>query len=85
MKYVMPVAEHHDGFAMYDTEFNRWNSTLMGPCRDVVGELKTECEKQGLTFCASTHRAEHYFFMNPGRLYDSDVNDERYADFYGPA
>lgn len=85
MKYVMPVAEHHDGFAMYDTAFNRWNAKNMGPCRDVVGELKAECERQGLTFCASTHRAEHYFFMNPGRLCESDVNDEHYADFYGPA
>ena len=52
IKYVMPVAEHHDGFAMYDTEFNRWNAKEMGPCRDVVGELKTACEKDGLTFCA---------------------------------
>lgn len=85
IKYVMPVAEHHDGFAMYDTEFNRWNAKEMGPCRDVVGELKTACEKDGLTFCASTHRAEHYFFMNLGRTFDSDVNDEKYADFYGPA
>lgn len=85
IRYVMPVAEHHDGFAMYDTDFNRWNAKLMGPCRDVVGELKAECEKQNLVFCASTHRAEHYFFMNPGRLCDSDVNDEKYADFYGPA
>ena len=84
-KYVVPVAEHHDGFAMYDTEFNRWNSVEMGPCRDVVGELKTACENQGLTMCASTHRAEHYFFMNLGRTFDSDVNDEKYADFYGPA
>lgn len=85
MKYVMPVAEHHDGFAMYDTEFNRWNSKKMGPCRDILGELKAECEKQGLVLCASTHRAEHYFFMNPGRLCDSDVNDDNYRDFYGPA
>lgn len=84
-KYVMPVAEHHDGFAMYDTEFNRWNAAQMGPCRDVAGELKAECEKQGLTFCASSHRAEHYFFMNTGRSIDSDVNDEAYSDFYGPA
>lgn len=84
-KFVMPVCEHHDGFAMYDTEFNRWNAKNMGPCRDVAGELKTACEKENLTFCASTHRAEHYFFMNMGRTFNSDVNDEKYADFYGPA
>ena len=85
IKYVMPVCEHHDGFAMYDTEFNPWNAKKMGPCRDVAGELKAECEKQGLTFCASTHRAEHFFFMNMGRTFDSDVNDPEYASFYGPA
>ncbi len=85
IKYVMPVAEHHDGFPMYKTALNRWNAYDMGPCRDVVGELKAECEKEGLTLCASTHRAEHYFFMNMGRTFESDVNDETYRDFYGPA
>ena len=84
-KYIMPVAEHHDGFAMYDTAFNRWNATKMGPCVDVMGKLRKACQEQGLQFCASTHRAEHYFFMNLGRTFDSDVNDEAYADFYGPA
>ena len=34
-QYVMPVAEHHDGFAMYQTDFNRWNSVEMGPHQDV--------------------------------------------------
>ena len=84
-RYVLPVAEHHDGFAMYDTAFNRFNAAQMGPCRDVVGELKQACEENAMTFCASTHRAEHYFFMNMGRTFDSDVNDPAYADFYGPA
>ena len=84
-KFVTPVCEHHDGFAMYETEFNRWNAKEMGPKRDVAQEIKAACEKEGLTFCASTHRAEHYFFMNPGRGYDSDINDEAYSDFYGPA
>ena len=84
-RYVMPVAEHHDGFAMYATDFNRWNAVDMGPKVDVMGALKQACEAQGLQFCASTHRAEHYFFMNLGRTFDSDVNQEAYADFYGPA
>ena len=84
-RFVMPVCEHHDGFAMYDTEFNRWNAVNMGPKRDIAGEIKKACEEEGLTFCASSHRAEHYFFMNMGRTIDSDVNDEEYRDFYGPA
>lgn len=84
-RYVMPVAEHHDGFAMYHTQFNRWNAVNMGPCVDVMGKIREACEEQGVRFCASTHRAEHYFFMNLGRTFDSDVNDEAYADFYGPA
>ncbi|MBP5183613.1 MAG: alpha-L-fucosidase [Lachnospiraceae bacterium] len=85
-KFVVPVLEHHDGFAMYDTEFNRWNAAKMGPCRNVAGELKEECEKQGLVFCGSTHRAEHYFFMNMGRTFESDI-DPKYDwfDFYAPA
>lgn len=84
-RYIMPVCEHHDGFAMYNTDLNRWNAVNMGPCRDVIGEIKAACEKEGLVFCGSSHRAEHYFFMNMGRTIDSDVSDERYADFYGPA
>ena len=83
--YVMPVCEHHDGYAMYDTEFNRWNAARTGPCRDVAGEIKKACEDRGIAFCASSHRAEHFFFMNMGRTIDSDVNDEAYRDFYGPA
>ncbi len=84
-KYVMPVAEHHDGFSMYKSEFNRWNSFNLGPNRDVLQEIKEECYRQGLVLAASTHRAEHYFFMNMGRTIESDVNDEKFADFYGPA
>ena len=83
--YVVPVAEHHDGFAMYDTAFNRWNSVNMGPKTDVMARIREACEENGLQFCLSSHRAEHYYFMNLGRTFDSDVNDPEYADFYGPA
>jgi alpha-L-fucosidase len=38
-RYVVPVAEHHDGFPMYDCGFTEWSAAKMGPKRDIVGEL----------------------------------------------
>lgn len=84
-RYVVPVAEHHDGFPMYDCGFTRWDAAKLGPKRDLVGELAQAVRQQGLVFGLSSHRAEHWWFMNGGRQYASDVNDPTYADFYGPA
>ena len=84
-KFVVPVAEHHDGFPMYDTALSRWCAAQMGPQRDLMGELATATRKAGLVFGLSSHRAEHWWFMNGGRAFDSDVNDPAYQDFYGPA
>ena len=84
-KYVVPVAEHHDGFAMYKTALSKWNAFEMGPKRDIIGELAAEIKKQGLVFGLSSHRIEHWWFMNGGRRFQSDVLDEKYNDFYGPA
>ena len=84
-RYIVPVAEHHDGFAMYNTALSRWNAFNMGPKRDIIGELAAEIRKQGLIFGLSSHRIEHWFFMNHGRQFKSDFIDPEYADFYGPA
>ncbi len=84
-QYVIPVAEHHDGFAMYDSDFSRWTAKKMGPKRDVIGELAKAVRAEGLVFGLSSHRAEHWWFMSGGTQFDSDVQDPKYADFYGPA
>lgn len=84
-QYVVPVAEHHDGFALYDCSYTRWKATTMGPRRDVIGELARAVRQAGLVFGLSSHRAEHWWFMNGGLTYASDVRDPAYADFYGPA
>jgi alpha-L-fucosidase len=84
-KFVVPVAEHHDGFAMYDSDLSDWTAKKMGPKRDIVGELAKALRADGIHVGASSHRAEHYFFMNGGRTFPSDVQDPKYADFYGPA
>ena len=85
VKYVVPVAEHHDGFPMYDSEFTDWSAKKMGPKRDVIGEEAKAFRKAGIVFGASSHRAEHWFFFDNGMYFDSDVRDPRFADLYGPA
>ncbi len=84
-KYVVPVAEHHDGFAMYDSGLSDWTAAKMGPHRDVIGELAKAVRAEGLHFGASSHRVEHNFFQGVGRRITSDINDPKYAAFYGPA
>ncbi len=84
-RFVVPVAEHHDGFAMYDSALSRWTAAKMGPKRDIIGELAAATRAAGLIFGVSSHRAEHWWFFNGGREFDSDVQDPAYADFYGPA
>jgi alpha-L-fucosidase len=84
-RYIVPVAEHCDGFAMYDSSIDPWNAAKMGPKRDVVGELEAAARKRGLHFGVSSHRAEHWWWYDGGMLYDSDVRDPRYAVLYGPA
>ena len=85
-RYVVPVAEHHDGFQMYKSELSHWNVCEMGPKRDTLGELFQAFEGHGLTGGASSHRAEHWFFMGRGREFDSDIKEPMArGDFYWPA
>jgi len=84
-RFVVPVAEHHDGFALYDCSTSRWTSVHRGPRRDIVGELAQAVRGEGMVFGLSTHRAEHWWFMNGGRNFPSDVQDPAFDDFYGPA
>ena len=84
-KYVVPVFEHHDGFTMYDSGLSDWTAVKMGPKRDLVGDLAKAVRSEGLHLGASSHRVEHDWFLDGGRDQPSDVNDPKYAAFYGPA
>lgn len=84
-QYVVPVAEHHDGFSMYDSGLSDWTVVKMGPKRDTLAELAKAVRAEGLHFGLSSHRAEHNFFFGYGRAIRSDVNDPKYASLYGPA
>jgi alpha-L-fucosidase len=81
-RFAGPVAEHHDGFAMWDSNYSPWNSANMGPQRDVVGELATAIKKRGMKFVAAFHHAENWlYFPTFDKRYD--CADARYSGLYG--
>lgn len=85
-KYIMPVAEHCDGFPMYDCGVTDWCASKMGPKKDMVGLLRESVKKQGLEFAASSHRVEHYWFMNGVQDLELEQGEEiPYSDMYWPS
>jgi len=81
-KYVVPVAEHHDGFSMFNSSRNRWNAAAMGPRRDVCRELQDACRRRGLKFGVSSHRAYNWRFYSYRADFDTWADDA--ADLYSP-
>ncbi len=63
-KFVGPVAEHHDGFAMWDSEVTPWNSVDKGPKQDIVGEITQAARKRGLKTIATFHHARNSLWKN---------------------
>ena len=61
-RYVVLTAEHHDGWANWDSDLTPWNAADMGPKRDLVGDLGKAVRKRGLKYAAVVpSRAAHWF------------------------
>ncbi|WP_111710254.1 alpha-L-fucosidase [Lutibacter citreus] len=54
-KYIGAIAEHHDGFSLWDSKVNPWNAKRMGPKIDIIGAISKETRKRGLKFMATFH------------------------------
>lgn len=83
-KFAGPVGEHHDGFSMWDSQVNPWNSAKMGPHRDVVKELEAAIRGRGMKYMVALHHAENWKFF-PHWVKEYDTSDPKYAGLYGPA
>lgn len=91
-KFVVPTAQHHENFAMWDSAVTPFNAMQMGPHRDLIGDLATAVRKQGLKFGVSNHGIENFQFINPPadlaaklKAENADLYDPKWADFYNVA
>jgi len=90
-RYIVSMGVHHDNFDLWRSRHHRWNATVIGPKRDIVGEWQRAARKRGLRFGVSEHLGASYCWWYPNHLYDQfwpklgvdyDGADPRFADLY---
>ncbi len=66
-RFAGPVAEHHDGFSMWDSDVTPWNAKDKGPGRDITGELAEAIRKRGMKFVTTFHHARNSLWKKNGK------------------
>lgn len=95
-KFIGSIAEHHDGFSLWDSKVNEFNSVDMGPGIDIVSAIAEETRKRNMKFMATFHHGFNQLFYPKERAtYNGLVNrhtwiydktevpkDEKYRKLY---
>jgi alpha-L-fucosidase len=71
-KYFVALANHVDNFDTYDSKHHAWNSTRVGPMRDIVGTWAKIARDRGLRFGVSNHSAHAWHWFQSAYAYDAD-------------
>ncbi|WP_300699462.1 alpha-L-fucosidase [Bacteroides sp.] len=82
-RFAGPCSEHCDGFSMWASKINPWNSMDMGPHRDVTGELKKALNKRNMKMIATFHHAWHLQSFNPDKPDQRDFDSSYYPFIEG--
>ena len=82
-RFAGPVAEHADGFAMWDSKLTRFDAKEMGPMIDVVGEMEKAVRTEGMKFITTFHHQWLYGWY-PTWDPSSGTAEPAYSDLYGP-
>jgi len=84
-RFAGPVAEHHDGFSLWNSKVTPWNAVNKGPRRDLVGELAKAIRSEGLKFITTFHHARNHYghFDAMKKNYPQAMSDPQVAILYG--
>ncbi|MFD1771200.1 alpha-L-fucosidase [Sphingobacterium suaedae] len=71
-EYFVAMANHHDNFDLFDSTHHRWNSTRLGPRKDLIKGWKAATDEQGLRFGVSVHAAHAWTWYEPAQQADKE-------------
>jgi alpha-L-fucosidase len=63
-RYFVAQAMHHDNFDNFNSAHNPWNSTKVGPMKDICALWQAETKRHGLPFGLSEHLGASYTWMS---------------------
>jgi alpha-L-fucosidase len=69
-KYFFAMANHHDNFDNYNSKYQSWNSTKLGPKKDIIGAWAKAAKNNGLPFGVSVHAAHAWSFYEKAQKAD---------------
>ena len=85
MKYIIVTSKHHDGFAMYHSQCNKFNVVDATPFkRDPMKELAEACKQEGLGFGFYYSHNQDWTYPggSGGPKTDSYGNEKTFDDYF---
>lgn len=80
MKYAVMTTRHHDGFSLWDSKANPYNSMNYGPKRDIVKEFVDACREYGLKIGFYSSLMDWHHPDGYACAYDNDAR-VRFTDY----
>jgi len=69
-KYFFAMANHHDNFDNYNSKYQPWNATQLGPKKDLIDGWAKAARNNGLRFGVSVHAAHAWSFYEKSQKAD---------------
>ena len=71
-KYFMALGCHHDNLDTWESSYHAWNTTRIGPKRDIIGTWEKVVRKAGLRFGISNHSSHAWHWWQTAYGYDAE-------------
>ena len=71
-QYFVALANHHDNFDNYDSKYQPWNATRLGPEKDLIGGWAKAARSQGMHFGVSVHAAHAWTWYEVAQRADKN-------------
>ncbi|MGZ2411070.1 alpha-L-fucosidase [Sphingomonas sp. F9_3S_D5_B_2] len=83
-RYFMAMGCHHDNLDLFASRHHAWNSTRVGPKRDIVGTWEPLVRAAGLKFGISNHSSHAWHWYQVAYGYDAEgpMRGRRYDAYW---